>query len=331
MSKIIIGVHGLGKKPAKDLLEKWWKKSIQEGLLALGHPRFFFRFELVYWADLLHPEPCDPKITNPFDPRYLREPYVPGSPHHTKSPSRLRKKFLDYLERQIDKIFLKKNLSIHFVAVTDFIMRSFFKDLDAYYSSTTITVAGQQRLLREAIRQRLAQALNRHRKKRIMLIGHSMGSIIAYDVLSQTAADVAIDTLVTVGSPLGMPIIIAKVASELKQHRVKRAKLQTPECVLRHWYNFSDLRDRVALNYNLSDDYRANSRQVQVIDKIVYNNYVYKGKKNPHKIYGYLRVPEFAQMVHEFLNEGRSTSTIWLADQVNLAWAWMIGLFSRKK
>ncbi len=331
MSRIIIGIHGLGKKPSHKILEKWWRRSIQEGLLTLGHPRFFFRFKLVYWADLLHPEPCDPKITDPRHPRYLKEPYTPGSPNEVKPPSRVRQRFLDYLERQIDKIFLKKNLSIHFVAVTDFIMRSFFKDLDAYYSSATITMDGRERLLREVIRERLAQAIHQHRKKKIMLIGHSMGSIIAYDVLSQTAPDVAIDTLVTVGSPLGMPIIIAKVASEMKQRLVKRAKLQTPENVMRCWYNFSDLRDRVTLNYNLSDDYRSNSRGVHVIDKIVCNNYVYKGRKNPHKIYGYLRAPEFAQVVHEFLNYGRNKKMIWLSDQFNFALARFLGLFTRNK
>lgn len=330
MSKIIIGIHGLGKKPAEPILEKWWKRSIQEGLLALGHPRCWFRFKLVYWADLLH-EPCDPKITDPRHPRFLKEPYTPGNPNEVKTPSRVRQKFLDYLERQLDKLFLKKNLSIHFVAVSDFIMRSFFKDLDAYYSSTTITINGQEQLLREVIRQRLAQVLRRHRKQRIMLIGHSMGSIIAYDVLTQTAPDVAIDTFVTVGSPLGMPIIIAKVASEMKGRLVKRAKLQTPENVMRFWYNFSDLRDRVTLNYNLRDDYRPNSRGVHVFDKIVFNNYVYKGRKNPHKIYGYLRAPQFAQVVHEFLNYGRSQNMIWLSDQMNFVLTRIIGFFKRNK
>ncbi|MDZ7331105.1 MAG: GPI inositol-deacylase [candidate division KSB1 bacterium] len=330
MSKIIIGIHGLGKKPAEPILEKWWKRSIQEGLSALGHPRLWFRFKLVYWADLLH-EPCDPKITDPRHPRFLKEPYTPGNPNEVRTPSRVRQRFLDYLERQLDKLFLKKNLSIHFVAVTDFIMRSFFKDLDAYYSSTTITINGQEQLLREVIRQRLAQVLRRHRKQRIMLIGHSMGSIIAYDVLSQTAPDVAIDTLVTVGSPLGMPIIIAKVASEMKGRLVRRAKLQTPENVMRFWYNFSDLRDRVTLNYNLGDDYRPNSRGVHVVDKIVFNNYVYKGRKNPHKIYGYLRAPQFAQVVHEFLNYGRSQYMIWLSDQLNFALTKIIGFFKRNR
>jgi hypothetical protein len=60
MSKIIIGIHGLGNKPPKDLCEKWWKKSLREGLNSIGRKYFNFNFELVYWADILHPTPLNP-------------------------------------------------------------------------------------------------------------------------------------------------------------------------------------------------------------------------------------------------------------------------------
>ena len=36
MSKIIIGIHGLGNKSRKALLEEWWKASIEEGLINIG-------------------------------------------------------------------------------------------------------------------------------------------------------------------------------------------------------------------------------------------------------------------------------------------------------
>ncbi len=317
MSKIIIGIHGLGNKPQKKLLKKWWKKSIQEGLRAVGHPRFFFKFELVYWANFMHPIPKDPKINDKKDPAFLKEPYLPGSFPIKKKPSRLRQKFLDYLERQIDNIFLKKDLSLHFASVSDLIMRRFFKDLDAYYSQACINVQGSDCLIKDVIREQLAQVIRKHKNKTILLIGHSMGSIIAYDVLTQSVPEVKIDTFVTIGSPLGLPIIMSKIASEQKQRLIEKATLGTPENVVNNWYNFSDLRDRVALNYNLSDDYEANSHQVHVIDKIVYNNYEHNGEKNPHKIYGYLRSLEFAQVLHEFLDHGRNKKAIWMVDKIN--------------
>jgi len=321
MSKIIIGIHGLGNKPPKKLLKRWWKKSIREGLHAIGHPRFFFKFELVYWANFLHPLARDPNIKDRNDPAFLKEPYVPGASPNKKRPSRLRQQFLNYLERQIDKIFLNNDLSLHFASVSDLIMRRFFKDLDAYYSQACIDVKGSDCLIKDVIREQLAQVIRKHNKKTILLIGHSMGSIIAYDVLTQAVPDIKIDTFVTIGSPLGLPIIMSKIASEQKQRLIKKAKLGTPKNVVSNWYNFSDLSDRVALNYNLGDDYGANSKRVAVIDKIVYNNYVYDGRRNPHKIYGYLRSPEFAQVVHEFLNYGRNKKVIWLVDKINF---WLV-------
>ena len=70
--------------------------------------------------------------------------------------------------------------------------------------------------------------------------------------------------------------------------------------MIRNWYNFSDLEDKVAINYNLGDDYEENSNRVRAIDKIVYNNYEYQGERNPHKSYGYLRTLELAQVIHDF-------------------------------
>ena len=41
-----------------------------------------------------------------------------------------------------------------------------------------------------------------------MLIAHSMGSIIGFDVLTFLATDIKINTFITIGSPLGLPVII---------------------------------------------------------------------------------------------------------------------------
>lgn len=327
MSKIIIGIHGLGNKPPKKLLKKWWKKSIREGLKRIGHPRYFFRFELVYWANFLHPIPRNPKITDKNDLAYLKEPYQPGRSFKQKPPSKIRQKFLTYLEKQIDKIFLKKDLSIHFAAVSDLIMRRFFRDLDAYYSQTFINIHGSECLVKDLIRQQLAQIIRKHKNKDILLIGHSMGSIIAYDVLTQTIPDIAIDTFVTIGSPLGLPIIMSKIVSEQKNRLINKTKLTAPENIHRNWYNFSDLRDRVAINYNLNDDYDESFNGVQVIDQIIHNNYEYNGRRNPHKVYGYLRSVEFAEVIHNFLNHGRNKKVVGLLDRLNF---WLTKLLTGK-
>jgi len=60
MSRFILGIHGLRNKPPQALLNEWWQLALREGLERIGHPRINIPFELVYWADLLYPEPLDP-------------------------------------------------------------------------------------------------------------------------------------------------------------------------------------------------------------------------------------------------------------------------------
>ncbi len=312
MRKIIIGIHGLKNKPEKNILEKWWKKSIQEGLQAWGYFQPNFEFKLVYWADILHPKPLDLRIKNEKHPLYLSCPYVPGKEFINKKPSKLKQKVLDYLEQQMDKIFLNEDLSINFSAVSDLVIRHYFQDLSAYYAAKEDASSEQKGSVQAAIRNRLAEILYQFKHRQILLIAHSMGSIIAYDVLHQLAADVKIDTLITIGSPLGMPIVLNKLASEQPVQQSKLDKLSTPDNIERNWFNHADLRDMVAINYNLADEFAQNKNSVKPVDKIVYNNFEYAGEKYPHKAYGYLRTAEMAAAVNDFLNADRSRFSLLL-------------------
>jgi len=63
--------------------------------------------------------------------------------------------------------------------------------------------------LRQAVQERLIERLRAARRwrRQVMLIAHSMGSIIAYDVLreaGQTLPRLRLAHLVTLGSPLGL-------------------------------------------------------------------------------------------------------------------------------
>jgi pimeloyl-ACP methyl ester carboxylesterase len=209
---------------------------------------------------------------------------------------------LDVLEKEMDNIFLNDDLTFNFEAITDQIIRRFFEDLDAYYTKTMKDNRKNERPVKELIREELARVLQRHRHKRILLIAHSMGSIIAYDVLSQGIPDIEVDTLVTIGSPLGIPIIIRKIHAE-RHDRSLEIKPRTPESITRTWYNFSDLDDKVVLDYTLADDYRKNSKGIQAVDQVVFNDYEIDGERNPHNSYGYLRTPEMSDVLDHFLSE----------------------------
>ncbi len=327
MSKIIIGIHGLKNKPPKRLLQRWWKRALKEGLRSIGHPRMFLNFELVYWASYFYQEPLNKKIKDKDHPLFVDDPYFPAKVTIKPKKNKLRQKFLEYLEKQMDGIFFNSDMSINFSGITDLIIRRFFKDLDTYYSKDCFDKKKQERLAKDIIREELAQVLRKHKNKEIMLISHSMGSIIAYDVLTTIVPDIKIHTFVTMGSPLGMPFIMSKNYAEQKKI-LKRKILRstTPENVQKKWFNFSDLDDKVALNYNLGDDYDKNSHSVKAIDKVIYNDYFIDEERKPHKSYGYLRAPEFSQVLWEFLTEGKP---LWMSKCVD--WFNLLFMPAKKK
>ena len=300
MKKVIIGIHGLKNKPAKVLLENWWIRAIREGFDIHGLKDIPFHFELVYWADLEYEKPLDPGIKDKADPQYLKRPYVPFNRSKKAIQDKNRKrKILDILETGMDKLFLQKNGFGGLDAIADLTIRKIFSDLDAYYHSQCKFC--QTLRARKAFRQRLADVLKKYCNHKILLIAHSMGSIISYDTLTQLIPNQKIDTFITLGSPLGLPVIIKKILQEQNKEILPESKPITPENIMQKWLNFSDLDDKVALNYNLSDDYAANNKNIKPIDYVIENDYEYNGQNNPHNVYGYLRSQQVTQEVHNFL------------------------------
>jgi hypothetical protein len=315
MKPIIIGIHGLKNKAPKEILSQWWQAAIREGL------RNFFvekdvDFELVYWADLNYKKPLNPSITDENDPLYLTNPYVPGDNNFDIPEStEIRKKLLDALEKGMDKLFLQENSIVGIDQIADLAIRRMFIDLDTYYHGNCRIPQNQE--AKDAYHERLADILQKHHKRRIMLIAHSMGCIISYDTLTQLIPKLKIDTFITLGCPLGNSIVLKKIMQEQNLEIDEDSKPKTPDNIRKSWLNFADLTDKVALNYNLVDDFAANKKGISPTDIIVNNNYFYHGQKNPHKVYGYLRTPQIAEVIHQFLDHPKSL------------WSWLFG--KRKK
>jgi pimeloyl-ACP methyl ester carboxylesterase len=133
---------------------------------------------------------------------------------------------------------------------------------------------------------------------RVCLIAHSMGSILAYDVLRMLEhAPPEIEHFVTIGSPLGLPIVIQHVRKEFSNTLVPQQ--------VRQWTNLADPGDKIALDCSLSDDYRPTPGGIRVQDDLVHNDYVDRaGKSDQHNGYGYLRTPELSDIVRGFLAAG---------------------------
>ena len=313
MSRVIIGIHGLGNKPPAKVLEIWWKASIREGLKRIGKPKKFFNFKMAYWSHCLYETPMNSAIRDEKSTLYISEPYVRyNGKHHEKKTSDLRKKILHNLEAGMEKIFLNEDLTVNYSSINDFIIHHFFRDFEKYYNANCIISTEQNRKARDAIDAHLADLLHKNRKNKILLIAHSMGSVIAYHVLTEVVPSIPVDTFVTIGSPLGLPVIKSKIAAERRIKSPEGVRLKTPENIVSNWYNLADLKDKIAIDYKLSDDYGENSRHVRVIDQVVHNNYKYRKNKNHHKSFGYLRTAEMAEIISDFLKSERKGLFDWI-------------------
>jgi hypothetical protein len=303
MKKVIIGIHGLGNKPPKYLLNKWWKDAMLEGFDSQGIKKKLPKFELAYWADILHDKPLNYWEKDKKSPYYLDEPYKKASKNFIVEDHSFRMKLVDYLVNQLNKIFLNDDKSLNYRFITDFIIRKYFSDLDVYYRDECKDESNVTCKAKDLIRKRIVETIKKYDNYEIMIIAHSMGSVICLDALNFLIPDLKINTLVTIGSPLGLPVVVSKIVAEQKIRLNGESILATPPGVTNKWYNLADIMDKVALNYKLSDDFIQNKAGVAPEDFLVINNFEIGKLKNPHKSYGYLRTPEFSKILSDFIGE----------------------------
>jgi hypothetical protein len=294
MKKVIIGIHGLGNKPPKAILKNWWKASIEEGLEFIDQPHPFFKFEMVFWADLLYPHLEDPKEKDPDNPFFIKEPYYYTNKQSTYIPNYTKTGHHKFISDQLDKLFLNTTGKLNFSSLSDYIIRHNFRDLDLYFSTKKLD--NSNITIREAIQKRFIRIIKKYKNREILLIAHSMGSIITLDILSHFK-EIKIDTLITIGSPLGLAAIRSKINPTNEKHTVS----SIPQTIKNKWYNLADLNDKVALDFDLNDDFKDNSQRIIINDIQIYNDYSYNGERNPHKAFGYLRNHEMAKIIHDFL------------------------------
>lgn len=136
---------------------------------------------------------------------------------------------------------------------------------------------------KEAMREPVRQALTASPSPKVV-VAHSLGTIITYDVLSEPdLAGLKIDLLVTVGCPLGIGNV-----QRLIRNRAGRPNPVPPS--LAAWANFSDPFDPVALEQTLRDEFDPPKNFAQ--DEQVNNQ-----ARNNHDLTGYLKIPVVSRAI----------------------------------
>jgi len=282
---VVIGIHGLANKPPEEEKSRWWLAAMREGLernlSAIPAP---FAFSFVYWANLRYDAPLDAgRNREPYEP----DPGLGAFPHFEDASSAAALSLTDRFYRLIDRLQEKTGL----MPVDDLILEHRLDDLWGYYED-----AG----FRDAARGRLREALERHAGERILIAGHSMGGLIAYDVLRLMERDghgrgePPVAHLVTLGTPLGLAEVKQKLEAE-------HGTLRVPDTV-GAWTHLVDHRDVATVGDDVQETYAPGLRGVRVRTVSVLNAYRSpSGRTNTHKSYGYLRTPEFSRALAAFL------------------------------
>jgi hypothetical protein len=265
---------------------------------------------MVYWADLLYKNRQHDDEFFDFDKLYNEQPYVEAGPgplerHEDGTLDTLIAGVLGMVGATVD--FAKEHFEMNRFA--DWVLGKALKDLAFYYEpNRKIGDRSDPKQLVEArkvLQDELKSALLPLRSDEIMLIAHSMGTIIAYDVLrniGQEVREFEVAHFVTIGSPLGIPHVKAKIIEERPYAGKENERVRTPTVVTKRWVNYADRKDPVALDVHLKDDYGPNGGGVRVEDDLVANGYLSpKGEPNHHKSYGYLRTPELSEHIRDFL------------------------------
>lgn len=290
MKHLILGIHGFGRKPPQEVLMRDWRAALEEGL-GRNHrcaDQGFdlskvqdFDFKLVYWADKLYDEPLidDPEPYFPF-------PGEDPLPHYADDwIDELVADVIDLGESLMDRAMRRPHLH----GRTRWLLDRLLRDCDRYNNDDDL-----RHTVRDRLDHEIRQAVGR---QKILLIGHSMGSVIGYEVLRHLERELdhtAVDHFVAVGSPLGFPYLTRYLELRHGENRV-------PATISR-WSNLTDRRDLAALDVHLKDDFKPSPKGVQIEDDLVINCYrCPKNRENYHKAYGYLRTPEISRRVAEFL------------------------------
>lgn len=191
------------------------------------------------------------------------------------------------------------------LGLSSMLMRKVGVDLDEYWNAKSDFA----HKIRERVRSSICEVLDSG--SQVLLVTHGTGCIVVYDVLWQLSHDAQyaekyrdqkIDVWLTLGAPLGDSMVRRRLLGAKK-----RGVERFPSIVV-SWHNVSAEDDYVSHDNTLADDFKSMLRQKQVSfirDYRVYNLAVRYGKSNPHSSIGYLVHPRTAQIISEWLQQGR--------------------------
>jgi len=267
----VVYVHGAGNKPPADALKHAWDQDLfgQD----MGQ-----RTTMAHYADLLHPAPGASGADACTQEAALAALVLAAAGAETAGePAPDDGDLLAGLTPEGQRLALSLTMSMAAQAASQpptleegltavlplpaplrrlllrQLLQQLIPDADAYFFTNK----------KEPIRQRLRQTLDAVAGPAVV-ITHSLGTVIAYDVLREPRfTNRTVPLLVTLGSPLGY--------TEIQDVVTKPLQLPAP---VRLWANFADPLDVIALDSTLADDFQGAPRIIDArVDNPAPNNH----------------------------------------------------------
>ena len=179
-------------------------------------------------------------------------------------------------------------------------VRATIQETARYFSNEDHVGDRVRELFKVSLREMFA------RGERVLVIGHSMGSVVAYDALWEMTHieknPGRVDLFLTIGSPLGMHFTQQRLLGTRE-----REDRRYPHNI-RRWTNMASEGDLTALDPDLHDDYEA-MLKLGVIQSItdvnggIFNCFRNDLGLNVHRAYGYLVNPRVGEVIAKWCHE----------------------------
>jgi hypothetical protein len=225
VNKVLL-VHGIAQQySGPESLRAAWLAALMDGVTSAGGRLAADDVAVAFYGDLFRPTGSRAVGVPDYDYTDVRDPFEQDllslwwQQVQLDTPTRARTP--NWVQRAVYRLCASEGVS-------ESALIGHLKQVRAYFSDDDV---------RQRIRDRVVEQITEETK---VLVGHSLGSVVAYEVLC--GKDSSVESLVTLGSPLGTPHLIF----DRLEPAPRTGRGQWPRSIKR-WTNVADQGDVVPL------------------------------------------------------------------------------------
>lgn len=290
----IIFIHGMNQQNyTAHRLKEHWLKVFKLGLKQIPC-RVNVRdlhIHMPFYGDLMTKYQLSNQLDlNTLLPKSFFNNYFPINVHPSNPPTREHTPFVPllrpstdqtdksfserlYLTSQLVKDRVLKELVVllnNFAKLHESLIQQFLIETYMYLSNPEFMEEVHQRILKKM-----------REDEDYIVVGHSLGSVIAFQLLSDPSYQFSVKRFVTLASPLSFRVIQSKLPSPISR----------PPCIYGDWFNFYSQDDFLTAFPLCEAPFN--------FEPAIINQKIYTFANQPHEILGYLQHPSVIKAIIE--------------------------------